>query len=292
MTSQPIFRFAPSPNGWLHLGHAFSALFTDRMARAIGGTMLLRIEDIDPTRSKPEFVAGIFEDLQWLGLSWPEPVWFQSRRLPAYAEAAESLKMRGLLYPCFCSRSKVVALAVGMDPEGAPLYPGTCRHLPKDEVEQRLAAGERPQWRLRMERAMEAAGPLQIHTFAAAMNGFQPQVNGNSTLSLANPARWGDVVLVRKDTPTSYHLSVVVDDAAQGVTHVTRGRDLEAATDVHVLLQKLLGLPSPQYAHHRLIVDEAEQKLAKSRGSQSLRDLRAAGWTAEDVRRRLGFGPD
>ena len=139
---------------------------------------------------------------------------------------------------------------------------------------------------------MEAAGPLQIHTFAAAMNGFQPQVNGNSTLSLANPARWGDVVLVRKDTPTSYHLSVVVDDAAQGVTHVTRGRDLEAATDVHVLLQKLLGLPSPQYAHHRLIVDEAEQKLAKSRGSQSLRDLRAAGWTAEDVRRRLGFGPD
>lgn len=284
MTSQPIFRFAPSPNGWLHLGHAYSALYTDRAAKAMGGTMLLRIEDIDTARRKPEFVAGIFEDLQWLGLSWPQPVWFQSQRFPAYGEAAERLRKRGLLYPCFCSRSEISARASGTDPEGAPFYPGTCRHLTKEQVEQRLAAGERAQWRLRMDEAL-VAGPMKIHVFAAGMNEKQQY----EWQIAANPARWGDVVLVRKDTPTSYHLSVVVDDAAQGVTHVTRGMDLEAATDIHVLLQELLGLPSPFYAHHDLVLDEERQKLSKSKGSQSLRDLRAAGWTAGEVRRRLGF---
>ena len=289
MTSQPIFRFAPSPNGWLHLGHAFSALYTDRAAKARRGIMLLRIEDIDAARSKPAFVAGIFEDLQWLGLSWPEPVWVQSQRFPAFAAAAEDLKVRGLLYPCFCSRSEISSRAAGTDPDGAPRYPGICSHLTKEQIDQRLAAGERAQWRLRTEAALAIAGALQIHTFAPKMNRRYPPMNDISVPYAAHPERWGDVVLVRKDIPTSYHLSVVVDDAAQGVTHVTRGGDLEAATDIHVLLQRLLGLPSPLYAHHKLILDEGEQKLSKSRGSRSLRDLRAAGLSAADVRTRLGF---
>jgi glutamyl-Q tRNA(Asp) synthetase len=282
MAANPIFRFAPSPNGFLHLGHAYSALFTAHWAARLGGTFLLRIEDIDPLRSKPEFVDAIFEDLAWLGLAWPEPVLRQSTRMAAYAEAASRLDGLGLLYPCFCSRAEIAAAAVGTDPDGAPLYAGTCRHLSPRDVEARLAAGEPAQYRLDTAGALRMIGPL---TFTQA----QPTPADRPQIRYARPERWGDFVVQRKETPTSYHLSVVVDDAAQGVTNVTRGRDVEAATDIHVLLQFLLGLPSPTYTFHRLLLDEGGKKLAKSRGSTSLRDLRAAGWSPGDVRRELGF---
>ncbi|HEV7275595.1 MAG TPA: tRNA glutamyl-Q(34) synthetase GluQRS [Devosiaceae bacterium] len=282
MPSKPIFRFAPSPNGRLHLGHAYSALFTAHWAHRLGGTFLLRIEDIDLGRSRPEFTDAIVEDLRWLGLSWPEPVWHQSQRLPQYQAAAARLRAMDLLFPCFCSRSEVAAAAEGTDPDGAPLYPGTCRHLAPAEIERRLARGESVQWRLRGDQAIARTGVL---TFTVA----QPTPLDRPQIRYARPQLWGDVVIQRKDTPTSYHLSVVVDDAAQQVTHVTRGRDMEPATDVHVLLQFLLGLPSPVYTFHKLLLDDEGRKLAKSRGSETLADLRAAGWTAERVRERLGF---
>lgn len=280
--SHPILRFAPSPNGRLHLGHAFSALFTADCADRLAGRFLLRIEDIDRGRSRPEFVAAIFEDLAWLGLDWPRPVWQQSDRLAVYAEHAERLQALGLLYPCFCSRAQIAATAAARDPDGAPLYSGTCRHLDPDVAARRLAAGEPAQWRLRMDRACELTGVL---TFTVA----QPGPLDRPQIRYARPGRWGDVVIQRKDVPTSYHLSVVVDDAAQGITHVTRGRDMEAATDIHVLLQFLFGLPAPLYTFHRLILDAEGRKLAKSRRSQSLSELRAAGWTAAEIRGRLGF---
>jgi glutamyl-Q tRNA(Asp) synthetase len=282
MAENPILRFAPSPNGYLHLGHAYSALFTDHWAWVLGGRFLLRLEDIDPARSKPEFADAIFDDLAWLGLTWPEPVLRQSDRLASYAEAAARLARRGLLYPCFCSRAEIAAVATGTDPDGAPLYAGTCRHLAPEKIALRLARGDATQYRLDMARAVEMTGPL---TFTQA----QPTPCDRPQIRYARPERWGDVVLQRKEVPTSYHLSVVVDDAAQGITHVTRGRDMEAATDVHVVLQMLLGLPSPNYTFHKLRLDGEGKKLAKSKGSTSLRDLRAAGWTREDVRRELGF---
>jgi len=278
----PRCRFAPSPNGRLHLGHAYSALFTARSARLLGGTFLLRIEDIDRQRSKPEFVAALFEDLAWLGLDWAEPVLMQSTRFAAYEAAAERLSDMGLLYPCFCSRAEVAERASGRDPDGAPIYDGRCRHMAEAEIERRLGAGEVPQLRLNMGRAAAMAGML---TFTQC----QPQVIDRPQVRYAQPMRWGDVVVVRRDTPTSYHLSVVVDDADQAITHVTRGRDMEAATDIHVLLQMLLGLPSPIYTFHPLILDATGDKLSKSRGSQSLADLRAAGRTAAALRAELGF---
>jgi len=281
--SEPILRFAPSPNGRLHLGHAYSALFTARCAAELGGTFLLRIEDIDAARCKPEFTDAIFSDLRWLGLTWPEPVWRQSERLAVYESFADRLRDMGLLYPCFCTRSEIAAGAPGTDPDGAPLYPGTCRHLQPAKAEARLAAGESAQWRLRSDRAIADAGVL---TYTVA----QPTPLERPQIRYARPALWGDVVIQRKDTPTSYHLGVVVDDAAQVITHVTRGRDMEASTDVHVLLQFLLGLRSPIYTFHKLILDEAGNKLAKSKGSKTLADLRAEGWTAAEVRRELGFG--
>jgi glutamyl-Q tRNA(Asp) synthetase len=282
----PIFRFAPSPNGYLHLGHAYSALFTAEAAKAVGGTMLLRIEDIDRERCKPEYDAAILEDLKWLGLTWPEPVMRQSRRFEAYFEAAKNLRARDLLYPCFCSRNEIALKSTATDPDGAPLYPGTCRHLTDKQVAERIVAGKQPQYRLNMEAALEVTGHLLVS---------EPLVAGDKLLAgaqrAATPERWGDVVIVRKDTPTSYHLAVVVDDAAQGVTHVTRGMDLYDATDVHVVLQRLLGLPSPLYLHHQLVMTEtSDEKLSKSKGSPSLRYLRDAGWTPGDVRKQLGFG--
>jgi glutamyl-Q tRNA(Asp) synthetase len=279
---KPILRFAPSPNGLLHLGHAYSALFTWQAAAQLGGTALLRIEDIDLARSKPEFTQAIFDDLHWLGLDWPEPVWRQSERFPAYAAAADKLRAMGLLYPCFCSRTEIATPAIGSDPDGAPLYAGTCRHLNEADIATRLERGDPVQYRLDLQRAMAMTGPLTFTVIGPTM-ADRPQIR------YARPERWGDVVVQRKDTPTSYHLSVVVDDAAQGVTHVTRGRDMEAATDIHVLLQFLLGLPSPIYAFHRLLLDEDGKKLSKSRGSPSLRDLRDAGRTPEDIRHQLGF---
>ncbi|KRA44732.1 tRNA glutamyl-Q(34) synthetase GluQRS [Devosia sp. Root635] len=281
-SSSPVLRFAPSPNGLLHLGHAFSALYTWQAAGLLGGTALLRIEDIDAERSKPEFTAAIFEDLHWLGLDWPEPVRLQSQHMDAYADAGNHLRDQGLLYPCFCSRSDIAAAADGTDPDGAPLYPGTCRHLDRGEQIERLERGDPVQFRLDTAKAIESTGML---TFSVA----GPLVTDRPQIRHARPERWGDVVLQRKGTPTSYHLSVVMDDAAQGVTHVTRGRDMEAATDIHVLLQMLLGLPSPVYNFHRLILDDAGRKLSKSKGSESLADLRARGWTPDDVQRAVGF---
>lgn len=282
MPSQPILRFAPSPNGMLHLGHAYSALFTWQAAAQLDGSALLRIEDIDLARSKPEFTQAIFDDLHWLGLDWPEPVWRQSERFAAYVEAADKLRAMGLLYPCFCSRTEIAAHATGADPDGAPLYAGTCRHLNPTDIATRLEHGDPVQYRLDLQRALALTGPL---TFTLV----GPTMRDRPLIRYAKPERWGDVVLQRKDMPTTYHLSVVVDDAAQGVTHVTRGRDMEAATDIHVLLQFLLGLPSPIYAFHRLLLGDDGKKLSKSKGSPSLRDLREAGRTPQDIRHQLGF---
>lgn len=277
-----MLRFAPSPNGPLHLGHAYSALYTWAAAKRLGGTALLRIEDIDKGRSRPEFIAAIYDDLRWLGLYWPEPVMLQSQRLEAYVAAGADLRASDLLYPCFCSRSAIAAASTGTDPDGAPLYPGTCRHLHRGEQIARLEAGEPVQFRLDMERAIAMTGALSF-TVTGPSPADRPQIR------YARPARWGDVVLQRKNMPASYHLAVVVDDAAQSITHVTRGRDMEAATDIHVLLQMLLGLPTPFYEFHRLILDDDGRKLAKSRHSQSLADLREQGWTPDDVRRAVGF---
>lgn len=242
----------------------------------------MRIEDIDIVRGKPEFTEAIFEDLRWLGLTWEEPVMRQSERFAIYEEAAEKLHQRGLLYPCFCSRSEIAAEAAGTDPDGAPLYSGKCRHLSDEEVDARIDRGDPVQYRLYSELAIAMTGPL-TYTMAMPTPADRPQIR------YARPELWGDVVIQRKDTPTSYHLSVVVDDDAQGVTHVTRGRDMEPSTDIHVLLQFLLGLKSPTYAFHRLLLDDEGKKLAKSRGSKSLRDLRDEGWTAGDVKRAVGF---
>ena len=280
--SKPVLRFAPSPNGRLHLGHAWSALYTWNAARLLGGTALLRIEDIDIERSKPEFVTAIFEDLHWLGLIWPEPVMLQSERMDLYADAGNHLRHQGLLYPCFCSRTELTASSEGADPDGAPLYPGTCRHMDRGEQIERLERGDPVQFRLDVEKAMDRVGML---TFSVV----GPLITDRPQIRHARPERWGDVVLQRKGMPTSYHLSVVVDDAAQGITHVTRGRDMEAATDIHALLQMLLGLPSPIYNFHKLILDDEGRKLAKTRGSESLADLRARGWTPDDVRRAVGL---
>jgi len=280
--SKPVLRFAPSPNGPLHLGHALSALVTWDAALKLGGTALLRIEDIDTARCKPEYVAGLIEDLHWLGLSWPEPVLYQSERFELYAEAANRLRAMDLLYPCFCSRSDIAQSATGTDPDGAPLYPGTCRHLSNAERIERLGRGDPVQFRLDTEAAMARTGMLSFSVVG-------PSVLDRPQIRYARPERWGDVVLQRKDTPTSYHLSVVVDDAVQAISHVTRGRDLEAATDIHVLLQMLLGLPTPTYHFHRLLLGDDGQKLSKSKGSQSLADLRAQGWTPDDVRRAVGL---
>jgi glutamyl-Q tRNA(Asp) synthetase len=287
-TGSPILRFAPSPNGALHLGHALSALVGFDMARRLGGRFLLRIEDIDVARSREVLIAGIFADLAWLGITWEEPVLRQSQHFEVYAQAAEWLEAQGLLYPCFASRSEIGDAAKGgaVDPEGAPLYPGLHKHLARSEIDARIGNGERFALRLDMERALDAAArrldgrPL---TFT------ELDEDGSPTVIEARPERWGDAVILRKEVPASYHLAVVVDDARQGVTHVTRGRDLYAATDVHRLLQVLLGLPEPLYHHHRLLTDADGRKLAKTDGDEALASLRAAGVAGEEIRARLGI---
>ncbi|SDH69067.1 tRNA glutamyl-Q(34) synthetase GluQRS [Bosea robiniae] len=290
-SSRPVFRFAPSPNGRLHLGHALSALTNEALARRFGGRLLLRIEDIDLTRCRPEFVEGIETDLGWLGIGFEPGFRRQSAHFDDYAGALASLRQRGLIYPCFCSRQEIRNAVVAreavtgrpwpVDPDGAPLYPNLCKVLGPDEAERRIAAGEPHVLRLDMAAAIAAAGGSLGYTVFDADD-------VRHVVQIA-PERWGDVVLARKDVPTSYHLAVTVDDALQGVTHVVRGRDLEAATDVHVLLQHLLGLPTPLYHFHRLLLDDDGQKLAKSRDSQSLAALRNDGVTAADIRRQLGF---
>ena len=282
--TSPTLRFAPSPNGRLHLGHAYSALLNADLARRMGGLCRLRIEDIDPLRATAELSAAIVCDLGWLGLSYPEPVRHQSRHMDAYRAVRDDLAGRGLVYPCFCSRAEVRARAGGADvlrdPDGTPLYPGTCRGLDHAEAGARRERGAPHTWRLDMERALAVApGPHGYGAFDGTGERRMP----------ADPARWGDAVIARRDVPASYHLAVVRDDAAEGITHVVRGQDLEAATDLHVLLQRLLGLPSPRYRHHALIRDAAGSKLSKSRGSTSLADLRASGTTPAQIRERLGF---
>jgi glutamyl-Q tRNA(Asp) synthetase len=287
--SAPIFRFAPSPNGHLHLGHAFSALMNFDLAQAQGGRLLLRIEDIDRTRCRSQYETAIYEDLGWLGLTWHEPVRRQSDHLDDYRAALDRLAAMGLVYPSFESRAEIARLVAEReangpwprDPDGAPLYPGLGRLLPAHERDRRIAAGEPYALRLDLGAAIERAGSLFF-----TEHDFVPRAD---EVIEAQPEAWGDVVLARKETPTSYHLSVVVDDALQGVTHVVRGEDLFAATSVHRLLQELLDLPVPVYHHHRLILDGEGRKLAKSTGSTGLRELRGRGLTPHDVRRMIGL---
>jgi glutamyl-Q tRNA(Asp) synthetase len=284
----PVFRFAPSPNGEMHLGHALSALVGYELAQACGGRFLVRIEDIDPGRSRTRFVEQIFADLAWLGIAWEEPVAFQSQRMQAYAAAARRLEAMGLLYPCFATRAEIEAAATAgaVDPDGAPLYPGLYRGRDPLETARRQAAAERFALRIDMGLAMAAAA---AKLSGARLAFTELDEDGAAHAVEAGPERWGDAVIVRKDVATSYHLAVVVDDAWQGVTHVTRGRDLFAATDLHRLLQVLLDLPAPLYHHHRLITDAEGRKLAKSARDTSLRSLRKSGCTPPDIRRMVGL---
>jgi glutamyl-Q tRNA(Asp) synthetase len=285
----PVFRFAPSPNGYLHLGHALSALLNADAARASGGRLLLRIEDIDITRCRPEYETAIYEDLAWLGVTWEQPVRRQSEHFDGYRAALDRLDAMGLIYPSFESRAEIAVMvaqkeaALGSwprDPDGAPLYPGAARSMPADERARRIAAGEPYALRLDLEKAIAHVGrPL-------AWSESGDRAMGEIA---ADPAAWGDVILARKDAPASYHLAVVVDDALQGVTDIVRGLDLFHATSVHRLLQALLGLPEPRYRHHRLILDDDGRKLSKSTAATGLRELRAGGLTPSDIRRMVGL---
>jgi glutamyl-Q tRNA(Asp) synthetase len=285
----PTFRFAPSPNGHLHLGHAYSALLNFDLARAVGGRFLLRIEDIDATRCRPEYETAIYEDLAWLGLAWEEPVRRQSQHFADYRAAVDRLAALGLVYASFESRAEIVRMVAEReasgpwprDPDGAPLYPGHARALSAEERARRMQSGEPYALRLDMAAAVARAGALTWQ---------EESLDGRIETVTADPAAWGDVVLARKETPTSYHVSVVLDDAAQGVTEVVRGRDLFAATSVHRLLQVLLDLPEPVYLHHRLIVDADGHKLSKSTQATGLRELRAEGVTPLEIRRMVGLG--
>jgi glutamyl-Q tRNA(Asp) synthetase len=294
-----VTRFAPSPTGRLHLGHGWSALLALDMARAAGGAFRLRIEDIDGTRSRPEHVAGILEDLRWLGVEWDGEIVFQSQRIDLYEAALDRLRAMNLLYPCFCTRADIQgSLTAPHGPEGA-LYPGTCRGLSETERARRIAAGEAHAWRIDMGKAVAKAGPLTWRALSlpsfprkpepvaqlSAMGmgrEMDPRLRGDDEVredgpQFAHPIAHGDVVLARKDAPASYHLSCTLDDAAMGVTHVLRGDDLRSATDIHRLLQALLDLPSPAYLHHSLLVGPDGRRLAKRDGSIALADLRAQG---------------
>ena len=271
-----VTRFAPSPTGHLHLGHAFSALIAWRRARAAGGRFLLRLEDIDPTRCRPEFATAILEDLAWLGVDWDGEVRVQSGHLAEYRAVLDALATRGLLYPCFCTRADIQqSAAAPHTPDGAPLYPGTCRSLSADERAARIAAGERYALRLDMARALSAVS--QALTCGE---------EGEATI-VCHPEQFGDVVLARKDAPASYHLCVTHDDALQGVTLITRGADLKPATHLHRLLQALMGWPVPAYAHHRLLTDASGRRLAKRDRAMTLRELRVQGHSPEAVRLRI-----
>lgn len=292
-----VERFAPSPNGRLHLGHAFSALLAHDCARAAGGRFLLRIEDIDQGRARPEFEAAILEDLAWLGVSWEEPVLRQSSRMAAYQAALDELAGRGLLYPCFCSRREIQqALDAPQEGDGSdaatgpdgPAYPGTCRALSEDERARRIADGAAYAARLDMRRATPNLGPLSFVELDAGPDGETGEIRVEPDYLVET---CGDVALARKDAPTSYHLAVTIDDAHQGVSHVTRGRDLFAATAIHRLLQALLDLPTPFYRHHRLIRDADGRRLAKRDKDQALGALRAEGATPAKLRARLGLPP-
>lgn len=281
MSERTVTRFAPSPTGFLHIGHVHSALVAWRTADEAGGQFILRMEDIDGVRCKPEFVDAIYEDLAWLGLTWETPVRRQSDHMADYADALARLDRQGLTYPCFCTRADIKAELgrIGGAPHGptGPVYPGTCRHLPDDERAARLAAGQQHAIRLRMEDAVSRTGAISWHDL-------------DRGIMSGDPLRHGDVLLARKDTPTSYHLAVTVDDALQGITLVTRGEDLVAFTDIHRLLQELLGLPAPTYRHHGLLTDAGGRRYAKRDRSVTIRALRSVGMTPEEVRSMAGFG--
>jgi glutamyl-Q tRNA(Asp) synthetase len=286
----PIFRFAPSPNGYLHLGHALSALLNADMARAKGGQLLLRIEDIDAARCRPEYEIAIYEDLRWLRLRWETPVRRQSEHWDDYRAALARLEAMGLLYSSFETRAEIARMVAARemhgawprDPDGAPLYPGSAKNIADGERKRRMGSGEPYALRLDMRAALARVGALTwVETGAGPAD--------ESGTVIANPADWGDVILARKETPTSYHLAVIVDDAAQGVTDVVRGRDLFHATAIHRLLQMLLGLPQPRYHHHRLILDADGNKLSKSTQATGLRELRAHGASVAKIRRLVGL---
>jgi glutamyl-Q tRNA(Asp) synthetase len=286
----PVFRFAPSPNGPLHLGHAYSALLNAERAARSGGRLLLRMEDIDQARCRPEFESAIYDDLAWLGVAFERPVRRQSEHLAVYRQALERLRDQGLIYPAFESRAGIARLVAEReaggpwprDPDGAPLYPGAAKALPPAKRDELLASGIPYALRLDMAAAIARVGPIDWIELGAGPDGETGRV-------VAQPEAWGDVILARKEVPTSYHLSVVIDDALQGVTEVVRGRDLFRATGVHRLLQELLDLPAPAYRHHRLIPDDSGRKLSKSTAATGLRELREAGVTVSEIRRRVGL---
>jgi len=292
--SVPVFRFAPSPNGYLHLGHALSALINFDMARAAGGRLLLRIEDIDRARCRAEYETAIYEDLAWLGIVWDEPVRRQSEHFDDYRAALARLTAQGLVYTSFESRAEIAALVAEReaegslrepwprDPDGAPHYPRTTTTQSLVECQRRIEAGEPYALRLDMAAALARAGTLDW-----AETGAGP--SGETATVAAAPAAWGDVVLARKANPTSYHVSVVVDDALQGVSHVVRGQDLLWSTSVHRLLQALMGLPAPTYCHHRLVLDSDGRKLSKSTQATALRTLRQDGATPAAIRQMVGL---
>jgi glutamyl-Q tRNA(Asp) synthetase len=272
-----ITRFAPSPTGFLHLGHAFSAFNAWRRARQADGRFLLRLEDIDPARCRPHYAAAIQEDLAWLGLDWDGPPRVQSEHLADYQAVLDKLQERQLVYPCFCTRTEIAreiaaSAAAPHGPDGAPLYPGTCRRLSSAERMRKVAARER--------------FVLRIDMAAALRSGLTYEETGEGRV-MCYPERFGDVILARKDAPASYHLCVTHDDALQGVTLVTRGTDLKSATHLHRLLQDLMGWPVPDYAHHRLLTDAVGRRLAKRDKAQTLRSLRAEGISARAIRERL-----
>ncbi|MER8525051.1 tRNA glutamyl-Q(34) synthetase GluQRS [Mesorhizobium sp. M0814] len=286
------FRFAPSPNGELHLGHAYSALLNQKLAKAAGGRLLLRIEDIDTTRCTPEFEAGIFRDLKWLGLGWEEPVRRQSEHFAEYRAMLERLIKEELVYPAFMSRSEIRAFIADSekrgrdwprDPDGVPLYPAADKALTASERKRRVAENAPFAWRLDVDAAIARAGKdLSWAEYT------------NETLSAtrrveAHPQDWGDVIVARREIPTSYHLAVTMDDALQGVSHVVRGQDLYSATSVQRLLQQLLGLPQPAYFHHRLILGPDGRKLSKSLGDTGLAAQRKAGASPADLKRLVGL---
>ena len=270
-----VTRFAPSPTGYLHLGHAFAAI----VARENGEHFHLRIEDLDQGRAREEFIAAIFEDLHWLGLSWEEPVPRQSQRMAAYRGALDALAAEGLTYPCFCTRKEIAAeisrAGEAQHGEDGPLYPGTCRSLSQQARDDAIAAGKSYVQRLDVAKAAALVGPLTFIEYGKPCP--------------ADPARFGDIILARKDVPAAYHLAVVVDDAFQGVTLVTRGEDLLSATHVQRLLQALLALPEPAYAHHRLVLDEQGRKFSKRDQAVTLKALRAAGAAPGEIFARLGL---
>lgn len=283
----PVFRFAPSPNGYLHLGHAYSALLNAELAARSGGRFLLRIEDIDTIRCRPDLVEACFEDIAWLGLAWEQPVLRQSTRFPAYRRVAEALTAEGLAYPCFCSRGDIVRATGPMaarDPDGATLYPGTCRALAAGQRAARIAAGQPHALRLDMAAMLARLSGRDLGWQEAA-----PDALDRPVPIPADPSAWGDCILIRKEIPASYHLAVVLDDALQGVTHVVRGRDLFAATAVHRVLQSWLGLPVPVYCHHPLIEGPDGRKLSKSLASKPLRSWRAEGADPAEIRAMTGI---